>query len=82
MDFKNWQEWHNFMKDPSAFCTIRDKSFLIEGGCPRCGHKNWMIISDGWAYCKKCGYNQSQDFEISRHSYIYVLTEKGDELVK
>lgn len=78
MSFKNWKEWHKFMKGLGATCTISDRRFLIEGGCPKCGHKVWMIGSDGWAYCKKCGYGQSQDFEISEHSYIYILDEKGN----
>ena len=79
MGFKNWQEWHEFMKGLGATCTISDRRFLTEGGCPECGCKEWTITSDGWAYCEGCRYGQSQDFEISERPYVYKLTEKGEE---
>ena len=80
MTFKNWMEWHSFMRQTGAVCTIDDKSFLTEGGCPECGHKEWLITSDGWAYCQNCGYGQSQDFDVREQPYVYELTKEGEKI--
>ena len=61
--FKNWKEWHKFMKSPGAISTVDSVSFLLEGGCPECGCKSWQITGDGWAFCNNCGYGQKQTFD-------------------
>ena len=68
--FKTWQEWHEFMGRLGATCTIECRSFLLEGGCPKCGCKLWAITSDGWAYCGNCHYGQSQSFEITERPSV------------
>jgi len=71
--FKTWQEWHEFMARLGATCTIDDMRFLVEGGCPHCGGKYWSITSDGWAYCNRCHYGQSQTFDISERARVYDI---------
>lgn len=68
--FETWQEWHEYMKGIGAVSTVEKRSFLLEGGCPKCGCKSWNVTSDGWAYCNGCGYGQSQDFEVNQRTYV------------
>lgn len=61
------------MKRPGGTCTIDDRSFLVKGGCPHCGCKNWEIATDGWAYCNKCHFGQSQSFDVSERPDVYDI---------
>ena len=74
MKIETSKEWREYYQSPGAIAVCRSPQWLLDG-CPRCGHKNWQVTSDCWAYCDNCGKGVPTDYPFT----FSVLEDFGEE---
>jgi len=70
-----YEDWVEFHKSPGGRSTVMSPSWLVRG-CALCGHKEWTITNDCWAYCEGCSKGYSTDYPFTNRTIAW-LDEKG-----